>query len=143
MNDTLMKLTGVAMICLQGFGLGSTRVSELFRIEQHQLCWKIGCLYYVTISNKRRSSSLSCKKTVEHKLPACISRYLLLYDYIGREFYEGREFFIFNNNNDTADGNHVNNHFYEDYFERMECFTEFALPFSTSSKLFDIAVNKW
>lgn len=94
------RLTGIVMICLHGLGLGSARVTELFRIMQHQIFWSNGSLYYITISNKRRSSNISNKKVVTHKLPASISRYLLIYDYIGMKYSSGRDTFLFLGNSE-------------------------------------------
>ena len=76
-------------------GLGAARISELYRLLAHQVYWQSGCLYYLTISNKRASTRISNKKVVTHKLPADISRYLLIYDTIGMLVRQGREQFIF------------------------------------------------
>lgn len=97
---TFERLTGIVMICLHGLGLGSARVAELLRILQHQIYWSNGCLYYITMSNKRRSSNISNKKVVTHKLPASISRYLLIYDYIGMKYSSGRDTFLFLGNSE-------------------------------------------
>ena len=95
LDSTFERLTGLVMISLHGLGLGSTRISELFRLMQHQTSWRNGTLYYITSSNKRRSMVVSNKKVVTHKLPASISRYLLIYDRIGMTFNKGRETFLF------------------------------------------------
>lgn len=92
---SLEQLTALVMISLHGLGFGSTRISELFRLQQHQIYWKGGNFYYLTVSNKRKSSITTNKKTVTHKLPAGISRFLLLYDYVGRQVSSGREEFLF------------------------------------------------
>lgn len=116
--DVVEKITGLVMICLHGLGLGSTRVTELYQLEQHQLSWKCDSLYYLTTSNKRRSSTMDSKKRVEHKLPYCISRYLLLYDYIGREFASGRDYFLFKKGTIEIESDHKNVFFYEE-FQRL------------------------
>ena len=117
-NDTFERMNALVMISLHGFGLGSTRVTELYRLEQHQLCWKGDSLYYLMISNKRRSSLMDSKKTVEHKLPYCVSRYLLLYDYIGREYAKGRDYFLFQKETVTIESEHNNVFFFEE-FQRL------------------------
>lgn len=118
--DTIERLTAITMICLHGTGLGATRISELLRIQQHQMYWKGGCFYYITISNKRGNSNSSTKKTVTHKLPSCISRYLLLYDYIGREFAEGRDTFLFSKGNDIIEGSYENKFIYSEFASLFE-----------------------
>ena len=118
--ETIEKLTGLVMICLHGLGLGSARVTELFRIQQHQLYWKGGNFYYITISNKRRSSKTNNKTTVTHKLPSCISRYLLLYDRIGMEISNGREQFLFSYDCNDIGGNYKNDCFYDQFASIFE-----------------------
>lgn len=83
-------------------GLGATRITEINRIKQHQLYWRGESLYYLTISNKRASSQINNKKVVTHKLPAELSRYLLLYDLVGTKLFKGREQFIYPNHNDCT-----------------------------------------
>ena len=112
-SKTIDKLTALVMISLHGLGLGATRVSELFRIQQHQVYWKGGNFYYLTVSNKRKSSNNNNKKTVTHKLPASISRYLLLYDYIGREICKKKEQFLFTKEKNNIESGYDNKQFYE------------------------------
>ena len=78
-DQTLETMTGLVMISLHGFGMGPTRISELLRLQQHQLEFKSGCLYYLSVSHKRKSSQLD-HRVVTHKLPPSISRCLPLYD---------------------------------------------------------------
>ena len=118
--ETIEKLTGLVMICLHGLGLGLARVSELFKIQQHQMYWKGGSFYYITISNKRRSSKTNNKTTVTHKVPSSISRYLLLYDRIGMEISKGREQFLFSYHSDDIDGNYKNDSFYNQFSSIFE-----------------------
>ena len=122
-NDTFEKLSGLVMISLQGTGLGSARVAELYRIQMHQVQWKRKNFYYVTESKKRGKAGSSSNKVVTHKLPISISRYLLLYDFIGRQVSKGREEFLFNLNDDTVKKKYDNQYFY----------TEFAKIFKLSS----------
>ena len=120
---TFERLTGLVMISLHGLGLGSTRITELFRIMQHQVSWSNGSFYYITSSNKRRSSNISTKKVITHKLPASVSRYLLIYDYIGMEFSKGRNTFLFTGTSVEIGCNYDNQQF----------FLEFARIFDLSS----------
>ncbi len=113
--STFGRLTGVVMICLHGLGLGALRVSEIFRILLHQVEWKGGCLYYMSVSLKRQSSSTTNKKIVTHKLPPSISRYMLIYDYIGREFCKGREGFLFDGELETIGTGYKNSHFFNEF----------------------------
>lgn len=103
------------MISLHGTGLGATRVSELYRIEQHQIVWMGNNLYYKNISNKRPSADTSSKKSATHKLPLSISRYLLLYDLIGREISKGREQFLFDMSGTTVECTYDNQFFFSEF----------------------------
>jgi len=114
-KKTFERLTGLVMICLHGLGLGSTRVSELFRIKPHQVFWQAGSIFYLSVSNKRGSSNMSKKKTVTHKLPPSISRYMLLYDYIGMQFSRGRDLFLFQANGEEIKSGYDNKEFYNDF----------------------------
>ena len=71
-------------------GLGAAQISELYRLLVHQVYWQSGCLYYLTVSNKRASTRINDKKVVTHKLPADISCYLLIYD-TKRNFKKGEK----------------------------------------------------
>jgi len=68
--------------------------------------------YYKTISNKRPSSKMTNKNAVTHKLPAEISRYLLIYDIIGMKYIKGRDKFVFSTNKNE---NNVNQEFFETF----------------------------
>ena len=125
-KQIIEHLTGIVMITLHGTGLGATRVSEIFRIKLHQMCWKGGSFYYKTTSNKRRSSKAGSKKSVDHKLPRCLSRYLVLYDWIGREFSKGRDEFIFSSDdrNEMTVSNYNNQYFYTEFSSIFEIQSE-------------------
>ena len=120
-EETIERMTGLVMICLHGLGLGSTRITELLRLQQHQMEFKGGSFYYISISNKRRSCDVSNKKVVTHKLPASISRYLLLYDYIGRQYSKGRDCFLFGGgSNNKINSNYENREFYTEFSSIFE-----------------------
>ena len=120
-TETFEKMTGLVMICLHGLGLGSTRISELLRIQKHQVEFKGGSFYYISISNKRRSAEISNKKVVTHKLPPSISRYLLLYDFIGREYSKGRDCFLFGGgSNAKISTEYENKEFYSEFASIFE-----------------------
>ena len=119
-DESFEKLTALVMISLHGLGVGSTRIQELFRLQQHQVYWKGGNFYYLTISNKRKSSNNNNKKTVTHKLPAEISRYLLLYDYAGRHFAKGREQFLYAKGKESIENEYVNKEIYSQFAEIFE-----------------------
>ena len=106
--ETFGRITALVMIVLHGLGLGSARIAELLRIKMHQIYWRKDCLYYLTVSNKRRSCSELHRKPIRHKLPQSTSRYLLLYDYIGRNYCSGREIFLFDTNYQPMDNEYVN-----------------------------------
>ncbi len=93
--EVFEKLTAFIMICLHGLGLGSTRIAELIRIQMHQVYWKKNCFYYKTNSIKKPSITAPNSNSVVHKLPASTSRFLLLYDYVGRKFCSSRELFLY------------------------------------------------
>lgn len=114
-SDQITKLTGLVMIGLHGTGFGATRIAELYRIKQHQVYWCRSNIYYLTISNKRKSANLGGKRVVTHKLPASISRYLLLYDYIGRQRCPGRDEFLFSLQDKYIDSTYKNQHFYNEF----------------------------
>lgn len=122
-KDTIEELTALIMIVLHGTGVGAPRVSEIFRIELHQLEWRVGCLYFLTVSNKRRSANLSNKITSTHKAPPSLSRYLLLYDFIGREYSKGREQFLFSPNSNNLECNYDNQYFYREFSNIFELST--------------------
>ena len=84
-------------------------MTEIQSLYLHQMYWMDGHFYYKSISNKRASSKWTQKNSVTHKLPAEISRYFLLYDYIGTKFMKGRDFFVFNTNKHE---NNMNNEFF-------------------------------
>ena len=119
-EEAVEKLTGLVMICLHGLGLGSARVSEIIRLQQHQLEWKGGSVYYLTVSNKRRSSKMNNKTTVTHKLPSCISRYILLYDWIGRQISSGRQYFLFSYNVSDINDMYQNKWFFDQFASIFE-----------------------
>jgi len=52
------------------------------------------------------------KNAVTHKLPAEISRYLLIYDIIGMKYIKGRDKFVFSTNKNE---NNVNQEFFETF----------------------------
>ena len=118
--DTIEKLTGLVMIGLHGTGLGSSRISELYRIQMHQIIWKGDHLYYMTESKKRGKAGSSKSKLVTHKLSASISRYLLLYDCIGREYSKGREQFLFENDTDDTVCTYENPYFYSEFSKMFD-----------------------
>lgn len=122
--ETFEKLNGLVMISLHGIGLGATRISELFRLQQHQIYWKGGNFYYLTISNKRKSSNTNNKRTITHKLPAGISRFLLLYDYVGREFACGREHFLFEKGKTSIESGYDNKEIYSQFADIFELGTK-------------------
>ena len=127
-DNEIDMLCGLVMICLHGLGLGATRIAEICRLQQHQIYWKNDSFYYITCSHKRPSCKSDSRKIVTHKLPPEISRYLLLYDYIGMSYYPGRDEFLFprciiDSTAETTYGN--NQHFYgifSSFFEfEMNC----------------------
>lgn len=101
-------------------GLGSTRITELFRLKHSQVYWKNDSFYYLSISHKRANVNISDKKVVTHKLPPSISRYILLYDCIGREFCKGRDAFLFNGNEGNLDPNYDNKKFFSEFARMLE-----------------------
>lgn len=122
-SDTFEKLNGLVMISLHGTGLGSARLAELFRIQMHQISWKRNNIYYVTESKKRGKAGMTSNKLVTHKLPASLSRYLLLYDYVGMRKSNGREQFLFGLGRESI----------ECYYENQFFYTEFAKIFNLTS----------
>ena len=116
------KLTATVIICLHGLGLGSTRIAEIYRLQQHQVYWKAGNLYYLSISNKRGSIKSKQQKITTHKLPSEISRFLLIYDTIGMSLCKGREEFVFDvsSQEKIGLGNYKNKYLYSLFAELFE-----------------------
>ena len=106
--EVFAELTAHVMICLHGLGVGSCRVAEIIRIQLHQVYWKRDCLYYKTVSIKKPKSSAPNSRHVVHKLPPSTSRFLLLYDYVGRKYCEDRETFIFDVRHNPMDNDYDN-----------------------------------
>ena len=85
-------------------------MTEIHCLYLHQIYWMDGHFYYKTISNKRPSSKMTNKHAVTHKLPAEISRYLLIYDIIGMKYIKGRDKFVFSTNKNE---NNMNQEFFD------------------------------
>jgi hypothetical protein len=73
-------LSSIVEFCLHGLGLGSMRYSETLGLQDFQVLWGNGALYFYAKSSKKwkAQSKLSTELT-QHKLPKSISRIVLLF----------------------------------------------------------------
>lgn len=77
-------LTGLVQFCFSGLGLGASRFSEYETLKIRDLHWYNGHLYYYTYSNKSPSATQGRSRLMpsEHRLPASLSRIVLLFRYL-------------------------------------------------------------
>jgi hypothetical protein len=73
-------LSSIVEFCLHGLGLGSMRYSETLGLQDFQVLWGDGALYFYAKSSKKwkAQSKLSTELT-QQKLPKSISRIVLLF----------------------------------------------------------------
>lgn len=72
------KLCSILELSLFGVGLGPGRFGEVSDLLTTAFHWAYNCFYYGLVSRKRGSMKAKSADIVEHKLPPCLDRCLLL-----------------------------------------------------------------
>ena len=74
------RLMGLTYLCFYGLGLGSFRFAELVRLGLEHTVWSSnGEIRYTATSEKKGTALSDGSRIVNHRLPRCISRCILMF----------------------------------------------------------------